>query len=1730
MDEETLRKLWEITIPGVEDLAGLDPERSYRPEPPAGRPEPEESGSQGSSAGPLVLPLFTVARGDPEASSSPGQEEEGAYTTLVEPSPAGTQGLASGPGTQGGAFGPGTQGGASGPGSGSSPTPGPDPAAVVKDGAGRTWLMRGAGSGVSPSARPTLGEGQGGAPFEAGFLYQLREVVGKGGMGVVYRARQSSLQRDVAVKKILAQRAAPELQRRFLAEALVTGRLDHPNVVPVYDLGLTPEGETVLAMKLVEGTSWKRLLHPRTPEEQEQARKHDLTWHLGVLRSVGNAVAFAHSRDLVHLDLKPENVMVGEFGEVLVMDWGLAVEVTPEPVPGSPIPHRTQLRAPCGTPAYMAPELAEGRGADVGPWTDVFLLGAILLELITGRPPNRGATFRETVMMALRCPPRDIPLEVPADLAEICRKALARDPRERYQTVQELQAALDEHLAHRESLQVSKRAGDRLAACQRAAGRLLQRIHGPMPAPPQEVERERSNLYGEYAEAVAGFAQARLLWPGNEEAARGELLSRLSFAEAALLQGDLGLAEAQLALTDPESRTGQTLRQRVDEARRAQVRAARQGRALRIGLAVALALLVGGLSVGIVAVRRERDRAALAAADAQRQRDEAENQRGAAVRERARAEQRQAESLLQQGDLLGKAGRWPEARARLDQARELLRRQRLPLLPVELGEWEADRSAPAPLLRLPHAGAVTAASFLPGPAPLLLASDRSGEVRLWDAATGLPTAVWQADVPQRALLVLPGGRQAVGAGEDGALRVWELPIGRELRVLRGHQGPVTCLAATRDGAVVVSGGQDGTVRTWRVSDGSALSRERGHERAVTGVTVIHTRFAALAYSCGLDGKLLQWLVDAGRVREVVRKEGSPLLGLSYGFHPLPGESRDDPGDLIALATADHELELWGLDLRPGQRTNAEWAERARLRPHRSPISALAFTSGGRFLLSAGQDGRVVATDLEGEWSTTTPGLAAAPGYRSVAAQGPLLCLTAHVHGGLVAAGGEEGALSVWDLGLGERTLTGAEAEREARPLPLRAPGVAEEETPSRATSVALSPDRALAVAGTEQGPLLLWHVASGQLLAQLIGHKAPVRALRFLDERRLVSAAADGRVLEHDLGAEPPDVPVRTVEAGVEGAPELSPRGDALALVTPGRGVRLYGLPEGGLRRELPVPDARCAAFSPRGGLVLVGRAGGQVALFEAGSGREARVFRPFHGAAVGALAFSGDGTRALSGAQDGLVRAWETAEGRKVHDLRGHAAAVQRVGFSPDGALAWTAGADGVWRLWSVERGTELHAFPGPPEGLTDLAVDPELRLALSASRDGRVQLWQLARPHRRRALEPALGAALEEARRAGVGTLGGPALSTLAEWLAFSGAHRLALEACARGGALPPLERLVGAWALDRPAAALRALEEVARAGAEPAHVVALCRARLEQLRRAGGDALGRVEGLTRAVACSPDGTRVAGAGDSGEVLVWELTSGRLLLALEVGQNPFGLTWTAGGEWLVTGDKTGALRCFDPRSGQQALVLQPLPEQEGIDALVPLPGAPDAQAPRLLVGGARGTVALVTLAEGAAARVVLPAGERRIAGLAAGPDGRRAAVALGKVLSLVELETGEVQRQWELERGVEAVALLAGGRVVVASGRQVLLAEAEGEGPLEVLSEAQETVYDLAATPDGRLLAGAEFGGRLAVWDLSRPPAEALVWEARAPHTLLQVGLSPDGARVISGAREGVLRCWER
>jgi serine/threonine-protein kinase len=359
---------------------------------------------------------------------------------------------------------------------------------------------------------------------------EVLEKLGEGGMGVVHLGRQPALVRTVAVKTLREDRRDPRSTAKLLREAWITGTLEHPNVVPVYDLGVDPLGGPQLVLRRIEGVEWSSVMHDDAVVAERFGARSRLEWNLRIFLQVAQAVRFAHSRGIVHRDLKPENVMIGAFGEVYVLDWGLAVSLRDD---GSGrLPLAKDAREMAGTPAYMAPEMLGGALPRIDERTDVYLLGAILYEIAADRAPHTGDTLLALIRSIVASKPH-LPVDVPPELARIVTRAMAADPVDRYPDVDALRVAVEEFLTHRGSAALAEEAAARLVA-------LIEELRRG------RTEIDRELVYNLFGEVRFGFQQALRAWPDNPDARVGLREATLAMVEYELSEEDPRAAAALL--------------------------------------------------------------------------------------------------------------------------------------------------------------------------------------------------------------------------------------------------------------------------------------------------------------------------------------------------------------------------------------------------------------------------------------------------------------------------------------------------------------------------------------------------------------------------------------------------------------------------------------------------------------------------------------------------------------------------------------------------------------------------------------------------------------------------------------------------------------------------------------------------------------------------------------------------------------------------------------------------------------------------------------------------------------------------------------------------------------------------------------------------------------------------------------------------------------------------------
>ncbi|MFH1378499.1 MAG: protein kinase [Planctomycetota bacterium] len=463
----------------------------------------------------------------------------------------------------------------------------------------------------------------------------VTDRIGEGGMGIVFKAEQRSLKRDIAVKRIKdASASNMKSVGMFLSEAYAAAYLDHPNIIPVHELGTDTEGRVFYSMKLIDGRPWEDLLFPTSTATREIAERMTIRDHLDILLKVCDAMAFAHSRGIIHRDLKPENVMVGAFNEVLVLDWGLAVSTDNATAAiSSRIENAARSNHPCGTPSYMPPEMATGDSKKLGPASDVYLLGAILFTILFRRPPHSGSNVWEILLAASKnviAEPNQVnPEAIPyiSTLSDTMMTALETEPSERFETADEFALELRKDIEHIQSIQTSKSAISSLIELKMTISTGLQSRH-----------TSGQKVYPQFAQIIALLSNAIEAWPGNVKALRALSDARCLYARFAMEKGDFTLAEAQLGAVESTADAGRQTKRRLSGKRlsdvdvvrlRAQLKSEKQrlerNQFMFWGLSgLGAVLLIGLLITAILSFRLnsiERDRAVKAQEEAQKQAD-----------------------------------------------------------------------------------------------------------------------------------------------------------------------------------------------------------------------------------------------------------------------------------------------------------------------------------------------------------------------------------------------------------------------------------------------------------------------------------------------------------------------------------------------------------------------------------------------------------------------------------------------------------------------------------------------------------------------------------------------------------------------------------------------------------------------------------------------------------------------------------------------------------------------------------------------------------------------------------------------------------------------------------------------------------------------------------------------------------------------------------------------------
>ena len=1145
-------------------------------------------------------------------------------------------------------------------------------------------------------------------PAERRSRYTLTRVAGEGGLGRVWMARDLDLNREVALKELRPTQAVhPEACQRFLKEAQITGQLEHPNIVPVYELSRRPQdNQPFYTMRFVRGQTLRHAIeeyHRKLREDQCGAL--ELPRLLQAFVSVCNAIAYAHSRGVIHRDLKPDNVVLGGFGEVIVLDWGLAKlvdrdddELAAVGLSDAAGANLTMAGRVMGTPAYMAPEQAEGRVDLIDARTDVYGLGAILFEILAGRPPHDGQNTAELLARIISGDTprvRSVNGSAPAALDAICAKAMHRERRDRYERASLLADDVHRWLADE-----------------------------PVSAV-QETPVQRLSRWARRNRTWTRAAAAALCVVAVISVVAASLIHR--HHRLAVVARDVAIEAQKMEETQRERafQSAETARAAQKEAE--QLKAVAETREQEVRRNLSALLVANGnilLEQGDAAAALLWYIKALRSAE-----DDAELARIHRVR---------VGTILRM--LPRPTTMWmhtPEV-AKRSVFRQTLSpdRRRVVTAEVRGASHVCDAMTGQPLTpAMPHKAEVTFAAFSPnGGRVATVCLDRT--VRVWDSTSGQPVteplpqedqmgfvefgADGKAEFSGDGRLIAVTGVAA--GGQHRRVRVWNVETGQlmfsplefssELATVQFSPDGKWLLTASkaagtaqvvdaqtgqpaapaikeeglwsacfsRDSQLVATTDSDGTARVWNAATSQPVTAPMSHVGPVTAAVFSpDSRFLATVTS---EKNARVWNVETGRAI------GIPMR---HDDRPISAVFNDDGSRLLTLSL-DNSARVW--DVKTG-------------RPLSPPIELPEMITDGDFV---GNDVILLTASGGSVWDVSR---SADPGVVKIADSKDVNRIQFSPDATKLAASHAKGH---------GRLLDAATGRAIGEPLEHR----------DEILDLCFSPDGKFVATASKDGTARVWDAVNGRPLSPPLEHGGPVnRVLVSADSKRVVTASDDKSVRVWDSASGQPAGPTLHHDDKVTDL-DLSPDHRTIATACGDWSVRLWSAASGSplteplwIQDKSPVRSGVVSVrFSPDGELLLAADQSGYLRLWKSPSGEPASdTFK--YGSSVTEAFFTADGRRIVASGYDKFVKVWDASSPSEPVAIVPGGVVSLFARSSPDGRVLFTTSIDGS-HLWDLQSGMPLSPRFHPVQ-YADFSRDS--RRLVTVDRLGpSIRIWDMA------------------------------------------------------------------------------------------------------------------------------------------------------------------------------------------------------------------------------------------------------------------------------------------------------------------------------------------------------------------------------------------------------------------
>lgn len=1444
--------------------------------------------------------------------------------------------------------------------------------------------------------------------------YELIGVLGVGGMGIVYDARQTSIDRNVALKMIKGDVVENDKRNaKFLAEAVVTGDLDHPNIVPIYDVGTNSDGQLFYSMKKVQGTPWMDVIKSKSLAE-----------NLEILMRTADAVGFAHARGIVHRDLKPENIMLGEFGEVLLMDWGLAY-----PLKGyRKSKNVATSKSMGGTPAYMAPEMATGPIEKIGTTSDVYLLGAILYEIVTGKPPHPGKTAMKCLVAAARN--QIIPTEKTGELVDIAIKAMATEPQDRYQNVKDFQSAIRDYQSHAESILLTVRADDDLN------------------------EARQSEDYQKYSRSLFGFQEAFQLWSGNKRAEAGISDTKLAYAESAKRKGDYDLG---LSLLDESEPGHANLRRDLNKARKERVTRQKRIYFLKraaIGLTVAVLVVVTGAALWIrkeqqkaiaeairatnaekialsekaraevaadkektaklaaIAAEQEAISQKLKAEESQKLEEKAKNA-AIAAEEQAIVEQKKAETAKQKEEYEAYISKIGLAASQIDKNAFDVAREVLVTCKPDLRHWEWGRLMHlcSQSTRVFDAHSPLEAIDMDLGGNRFAAGGWNGTATIWNRQTGqVLCSLKHGGEYVNAVAFSPDGRFLATGGNDsdGFIQIWDIEKAQRVRTIKGHADEVLSLAYSKDGKRLLSSSYDRTARLWDTATGREIRKFVGHTWWVWSAAFSTDEQRVI--TAGHDGTSIVWDVETD-------KRSPPFMGHRG---PVFCAVFSPDGRRAVTAGYDRRILSWNPDdVKPFDIKHVIDGSAAPLtntrvfEGHSDAIRSIKFSADGSLLLSASFDNTIRIWMYESNQLLKT--------FRGHG--GRVKAATFEPDGRSVLSAAHDNTVREWSIADYEeiRTLRGRSLEGHSDAV----------------LAATYSRDQSQIVTASRDRTARTWDAKTGEPgLTFAEGHSfLASSAIFFPDGRRLLTAAVDNtaRIWDVTTGGQIQRLP----RSGRSAAVALSHNANLIATGADDKSAQLWDATTGNRLKKFEghLAEVTSVAFAPDDRTLATGDSKGHVKIWSIDDERViAKV--DVHTRRVSAIVFLSDGSRLLTASGDNTVGQWDIATGRELTD---------RILKHPDGLLTMqsipgknaivTSCSDRMVRVWDVDEAAVKMEF-GPFESeVFSISISTDGRRMLTAnSQERTVRLWDLETGNEVQTQQPdgSLGAIVDLKRHGGqlwstafvpetedVLTVGG---SDVRLWDSKTGRPKLSFNqhGTVASARFSPDGELIVTSSWDNTAKIWNSKTGRVIRKLENGH-----------------------SGFVNSAVFSPDGQFVLTASDDTSAKLWTVASGDVVRTFEGHQDRIrSASFSPNGEFIITTSNDKTARLWRTESGEL------IREFIGHDwAVVSADFSADG---KWVVTGSEDTTARVWEVESGKTLLTLSGHTASITSVCFSPD----------MLRIVTGSQDQVAKLWDSKSGKEILTLSRHSEEVTSvafspDGRQVLTGSRDGTAVIWLSSD---------------------------------------------------------------------------